>query len=152
MITFSIIKNLSAPEVEPQSDVRYLLRQVGRNQSLVLCYAVKRDFLSVPKTYSILEFSADEVLEVHQMSIEDYLDGFEEDMDIPQAGFYQFDTDDPEEASADDEDETDVLVLVISDSVFEVTYQTLKQHEDTYHCANAEQALIQYLTAEKLPS
>lgn len=147
MISFSFIEKIAAPEIEPQSDVRYLLRQEGRKQSLLISYAVKRDFLSVPKTYSILEFSAEEVLEVHQMSIEDYLDGFEEDMEIPQAGFYQFDTDEPEEASSGDEDDTDVLVLVISGSVFEITYQTFKQHEDIYHCPNAEQALIQYLTA-----
>lgn len=147
MITFSLINKLSAPEIEPQSDVRYLLRQEGSDQSLLLCYTVKRDFLSVPKTYSILEFSSAQVLEIHQMSIEDYLDGFEEDMDTPQAGFYQFNTDEPDEASTNDEDETDVLVLVISGSVFEITYQTLKQHEDIYHCSNAEQALIQYLTA-----
>jgi len=145
VISFSLINKLPAPETEPHSDVRYLLRQEGDSQSLVLCYAVKRDFLSVPKTYSVLEFVAEEGLEVHQMSIEDYLDGFEEEMAIPQAGFYQFDTD--EESEDGDDDETDVLVLVISGNVFEVTYQTLNQLEDVYHSANAEQALIQHLAS-----
>lgn len=146
MISFACIPELPSLQLEPAIDLTYIQRSNAQSGSAFCCYAVARDFLSVPPTYALLEFESEQGLEIHQMSMDEYLDGFEEETAQPKPGLYQFDTDDPEiDIDGEDEDDTDVLVLVLTDSVIEITYQTKTLHDSVYHAANSEQALLQFL-------
>jgi hypothetical protein len=127
-------------------DISYLIMQNESEQSLYLAYSVKRDFLSVPLTYNIVKFSCASCLEIHQMPIEEYLDGFEEDVSIPQPGFYQFEAHDDGREDLD-EDETDILIIVDREKVMELTYEKVERLTDIYHSADAKAALMSALSA-----
>jgi len=146
MISFATIPELPNLQLEPAIDLTYIQRSNAQGGSVFCCYAVARDFLSVPPTYALLEFQSEWGIEIHQMSMDEYLDGFEEDTAQPKPGLYQFNTDDPEiDIDGEDEDDTDVLVLVLTDSVIEITYQTKTLHEPVYHAADSEKALLQFI-------
>lgn len=73
------------------------------------------------------------------MGIEEYLDGFEEEVSIPEPGFYQFEANDD---GTEEEDELDILVLVDRDKVLEITFESKRILSNTYHSANAKVALM----------
>lgn len=124
----------------------YLQSNSDSEQSLFLAYSAKRDFLSVPLTYSVIKFSCPSVLEIHQMGLDEYLDGFEEDVSIPVPGFYRFEAnDDGADEDENDEFELDIIVLVQQNSVVEITYKSMDIMSEVYHCVDAKTALINAL-------
>jgi len=136
---FIPIEEISPLDTEAGIDTAFFTVKNEATESLYLAYSVKRDFLSVPLTYSVIEFIGSPVLEIHQMGIEEYLDGFEEEVSIPQPGFYQFEANDD---GAEEEDELDILVLVDRDKVLEITFESKRILSNTYHSANAKVALM----------
>lgn len=141
MTQFISIESLRSLETEPDCDTAYLVTQTDSVQSLFLAYSVKRDFLSVPMTYSVIRFDCEDVLETHQMGIDEYLDGFEEEVTIPAPGFYKFEAND-DGMEPEDTLDLDILVLVSRVSVLEITFQTMEVMSDLYHCADAKSALL----------
>lgn len=139
MTQFIPIEEISPLDTEAGIDTAFFTVKNEATESLYLAYSVKRDFLSVPLTYSVIEFIGSPVLEIHQMGIEEYLDGFEEEVSIPQPGFYQFEANDD---GAEEEDELDILVLVDRDKVLEITFESKRILSNTYHSANAKVALM----------
>lgn len=133
-------------EDDTGSDIAYFIMQHESEQTLYLAYSVKRDFLSVPLTYNIVKFSCASCLEIHQMPIEEYLDGFEEDVSIPQPGFYRFQAHDDGSEDHDD-DETDIVVIVDREKVMELTFEKMERLSDIYHSADAKTALMSALSA-----
>lgn len=150
MTQFISVTHIGSNQIPPMedatgSDIAYFIMQHESEQTLYLAYSVKRDFLSVPLTYNIVKFSCASCLEIHQMPIEEYLDGFEEDVSIPQPGFYQFQAHD--DGSEDqDEDETDIVVIVDREKVMELTFEKMERLSDIYHSADAKTALMSALT------
>jgi len=136
---FIPIEEISPLDTEAGIDTAFFTVKNEATESLYLAYSVKRDFLSVPLTYSVIEFIGSPVLEIHQMGIEEYLDGFEEEVSIPQPGFYQFEANDD---GAEEEDELDILVLVDRNKVLEITFESKRILSNTYHSANAKVALM----------
>lgn len=139
MTQFIPIEEISPLETETGIDTAFFTVKNENTESLYLAYSVKRDFLSVPLTYSVIEFIGSPVLEIHQMGVEEYLDGFEEEVSIPGPGFYQFEANDDGGA---EEDELDILVLVDRDKVLEITFESKCILSNTYHSANAKVALV----------
>jgi len=146
---FIPIEEISPLDTEAGIDTAFFTVKNEATESLYLAYSVKRDFLSVPLTYSVIEFIGSPVLEIHQMGIEEYLDGFEEEVSIPQPGFYQFEANDD---GAEEEDELDILVLVDRDKVLEITFESKRILSNTYHSANAKVALMTALQQPALNS
>lgn len=149
MTQFIPIEEISPLDTEAGIDTAFFTVKNEATESLYLAYSVKRDFLSVPLTYSVIEFIGSPVLEIHQMGIEEYLDGFEEEVSIPQPGFYQFEANDD---GAEEEDELDILVLVDRDKVLEITFESKRILSNTYHSANAKVALMTALQQPALNS
>ena len=139
MTQFIPIEEISPLDTEAGIDTAFFTVKNEATESLYLAYSVKRDFLSVPLTYSVIEFIGSPVLEIHQMGIEEYLDGFEEEVSIPEPGFYQFEANDD---GAEEEDELDILVLVDRNKVLEITFESKRILSNTYHSANAKVALM----------
>jgi len=146
---FIPIEEISPLDTEAGIDTAFFTVKNEATESLYLAYSVKRDFLSVPLTYSVIEFIGSPVLEIHQMGIEEYLDGFEEEVSIPRPGFYQFEANDD---GAEEEDELDILVLVDRDKVLEITFESKRILSNTYHSANAKVALMTALQQPALNS
>ncbi len=140
MTQFIPIEEISPLETETGIDTAFFTVKNENTESLYLAYSVKRDFLSVPLTYSVIEFIGSPVLEIHQMGVEEYLEGFEEEVSIPEPGFYQFEAND--DGGAKEEDELDILVLVDRDKVLEITFESKRILSNTYHSANAKVALV----------
>ncbi|WP_420553868.1 hypothetical protein [Neptuniibacter marinus] len=145
MTQFVPVEALVPLEVESGCNYAYLVMQEDSADKLFLAYAAKRDFLSVPLTYKIVCFSSSSVLEVHKMGMDEYLDGFEEDVLIPEPGFYQFETHDDGSDSA--EEELDIMLLADPVSVLEIMYERMDKLPEVYHCADAKIALITALSA-----
>lgn len=151
MTQFIPVTHIGSDQISPLQDdsgcdIAYLIMQNESEQSLYLAYSVKRDFLSVPLTYNIVKFSCASCLEIHQMPIEEYLDGFEEDVSIPQPGLYQFEAHD-DGCEDQDEEETDILIIVDREKVMELTYEKAERLTDIYHSADAKTALMSALSA-----
>ena len=143
MTHFIPVEGIAPLAFEPGCDYAYFVMQSAAGEQLYLAYASTRDFLSVPLTYQIICFSCSTVLEIHKMGIDEYLDGFEEDVRIPEPGFYQFEANDD---GSDTDDDMAIFILADRASVLEIMYEHKDVHAEVYHCADAKTALTNLLS------
>jgi hypothetical protein len=70
---------LPAMEIEPGTDSSFFSHSPNGESVLTVAYATKRDFLSVPKTYTAVRFKGSQQvpLEFHAVSRQDYLEQME---------------------------------------------------------------------------
>lgn len=122
-------------ETEPFTDWSYVCQNSDGESSLILVYAAKRDFLSVPKTYAVVEFrDSEEIpLELHSMAIEEYLPDIEEQT----AGVFELD-------AADD---YQIILLLNNTTALEIACASFTLHQEIYHAASSRVALAQYLSS-----
>jgi len=126
-------------ETEPFPDWSYVCQNTDGEASLILVYAAKRDFLSVPKTYAVIEFrDSEEIpLELHSMAIEEYQEDTELEIEEETAGIFELD-------AADD---YQIILLLNNTTALEVASASFKIHQEIYHAANSRIALAQYLSS-----
>ena len=117
MTHFVPVEGIAPLAFEPGCDYAYFVMQSAAGEQLYLAYASTRDFLSV--------------------------DGFEEDVRIPEPGFYQFEANDDGEDTGDD-----MAIFILADraSVLEIMYEHKDVHAEVYHCADAKTALTNLLS------
>ena len=123
-------------ESEPCCDWAVLTQQQAGQHRVLLAYAAARDFLSVPKTFIMVEFRADAPLEIHQMQRDDYLADIDQTDDAPNNGLFQLACDAPPQ----------ICVLLVGTTALEITYETCIEHPHLYHCADAGHALTHFMT------
>ncbi len=135
---FQPLAKLPAPETEPASDWSLISQQGANKSSVLLVYAVKRDFLSVPKTYAVVEFCGDVQFapELHQLDAAGYLEELELTDATPAAGVYQLDAG----------DDYPLALFLTQESALEIAYVRLHSHKEIYHCDSALSALKQHLS------
>ena len=143
---------LPALETEPSSDWVFMIQrdmnQRDMNQrdmthrgkdhhSLVLIYAAKRDYLSVPKTYAVVEFFGNDTgpLEIHQMPRDNYLDEINLSTSQLQTGLYEL------EAT----ENSGIALLIDSTTALEIVYESLLQHEEIYYSSDSKSALSEFI-------
>ncbi|WP_432470310.1 hypothetical protein [Amphritea sp. HPY] len=126
-------------ETEPFPDWSYVCQNTNGQASLLLVYATKRDFLSVPKTYAVVEFrDSEEIpLELHSMAIEEYLEDTELEIEEETAGIFELD-------AADD---YQIILLLNNITALEIACASFTLHQEIYHTANSRVALAQYLSS-----
>lgn len=126
-------------ETEPFPDWSYVFQNTDSEASLILVYAAKRDFLSVPKTYAVVEFrgSVESPLELHSMARETYLEDTELDIEEETAGIFELD-------AAED---YQIILLLNNTTALEIASASFKIHQEIYHAANSRAALAHYLSS-----
>ena len=133
--TFS---ELPAMEIEPGTDSSFLSHSPKGESVLTVAYATKRDFLSVPKTYTAIQFKGSELvpLEFHAVSRQDYLEQMEVADSWFKSGLYELEV---------TKDYT-ILLLLTNDRALEIIFGSYDVLDDSYHCADSQAALIEYIS------
>lgn len=124
----------------PRPDICWLNLQGPVQQTNLLVYATARDFLSAPKTYTVLEFTADPV-ECLQLSAADYREqaGLAPELG---AGIYTLDF---SAGEADTDASLSTLLILTTETAWEISYRTCCQAGSQYFSANSQLALSEYL-------
>ncbi|MET1255296.1 hypothetical protein [Aliikangiella maris] len=109
-------------------------------QKLILLYSVKRDFLSVPKTYQVVTFQGSDLcpLEYHHLERDDYLSELDEVSLDSEPGWYLL----------DDNEEGKILLMLTPYNAIEIACAGFQLEMRAYHSANEREALIEYLNAK----
>ena len=133
--TFS---ELPAMEIEPGTDSSFLSHSPKGESVLTVAYATKRDFLSVPKTYTAIQFKGSELvpLEFHSVSRQDYLEQMEVADSWFKSGLYELEV---------TKDYT-ILLLLTNDRALEIIFGSYDVLDDSYHCADSQAALIEHIS------
>lgn len=126
--------DLPALEKEPYSDAVHLCHTVDGDAVLTLVYATERDFLSVPKTYTLVQFKgSDKVpLEFHALDREGYLEQMELANSWFKPGVYEL-----EKAK-----DYTIVLLLTDDRALEIIFADRVIGEEVYHAADAATALL----------
>lgn len=134
--TFS---ELPALETEPGTDCAFISHNPLGESLLTVVYATKRDFLSVPKTYTRVQFKGNTSvpLEFHAVSRQDYLEQMELADSWFKAGVYELEK---------TKDYT-ILLLLTNDRALEIIFTDFQIEDEVYHAADSQQALIQHLNS-----
>lgn len=129
---------LPALETEPGTDCSFISHSPKGEPLLTVVYATKRDFLSVPKTYTTVQFKGNDTipLEFHSVSRKDYLEQLELANSWFKSGAYEIER---------TKDYTIVLLLT-NDRALEIIFTGFELLEDSYHCADSQTALIQHIS------
>jgi len=137
MMTLQSLSEFPEPEIEPRCDWAILSRFTEAGQALYLSYAVKRDFLSVPRNFVVVTFIAhgEQPLEIHQMDRAEYFHESQLQHKQTEPGLYQL--------SGEEED----LLLFIGDHfVLEIACDELRMEKTQYHQQDATQALLEWFS------
>ncbi len=128
---------LPALEKEPHTDAVHLCHNLDGEAVLSLVYATERDFLSVPKTYTLVRFKgSDKVpLEFHALDREGYLEQMELANSWFKPGVYEL-----EKAK-----DYTIVLLLTDDRALEIIFADLLIDEEVYHAADAATALLESL-------
>ena len=128
---------LPALEIEPHSDCAFISHNRDGKSVLSVAYATKRDFLSVPRTYTLVEFSGSDKgpLEFHCLDREDYLEQMELANSWFKPGIYELDK---------GKDYT-IILLLTHERALEIIFANCAQQDDTYHSESASVALLDAL-------
>ncbi len=137
-MSVSAIEYFSPIEIEPFSDFCFFHQQHKHSHRLLLCYATARDFLSVPKTFTLIAFETDAGYppEYHCLERNEYLDELGLSELTEASGWFKL------ESQQDDH----IFLMLTQETVLEIACDNFKVLPDTYHCDNAQQSLIQYLS------
>ena len=129
---------LPALEIEPGTDCSFISHNPKGESLLTVVYATKRDFLSVPKTYTAVQFRGDNTipLEFHSVSRQDYLEQLELADSWFKSGAYEIER---------TKDYTIVLLLT-NDRALEIIFTGFELLEDSYHCVDSQTALIEHIS------
>ncbi len=129
---------LPALEIEPGTDCSFISHNPKGEPLLTVVYATKRDFLSVPKTYTAVQFRGDNTipLEFHSVSRQDYLEQLELADSWFKSGAYEIER---------TKDYTIVLLLT-NDRALEIIFTGFELLEDSYHCVDSQTALIEHIS------
>ena len=130
---------LPALEIEPASDCSFISHTCDGKTVLTVAYATKRDFLSVPKTYTVVEFRDSDKgpLEFHCLDREEYLEQMELANSWFKPGIYELDK---------GKDYT-IILLLTHDRALEIIFAKASQRDDVYHSVDAQSALLDALRA-----
>jgi len=130
------LSDFPAPEIEPRCDWAMLSRNSADGQRLYLAYAVKRDFLSVPRSFVLLAFIAngEQPLEIHQMDRLEYSIEAQLQHNEAEPGLYQLDA-----------EEGEILLFIGDHFVLEIACDELRVEKTQYHQSDATQALLEWL-------
>ena len=128
---------LPALETEPGTDCTFIGHNPSGESLLTVAYATKRDFLSVPKTYTLVQFKGDKniPLEFHSVSRQDYLEQLELSNSWFKAGLYELEK---------TKDYT-ILLLLTNDRALEIILTDFQVGEEVYHSADSQAALLQHI-------
>ncbi|MEH6575476.1 MAG: hypothetical protein V7731_00200 [Amphritea sp.] len=133
---------LPALESEPTCDWTFMPNRGTDHHgedhpSLILIYAARRDYLSVPKTYAVVEFFGNKScpLEIHQMPRDNYLDEINLSTAQLKAGLYELEA--PEDSG--------IALLIDSTTALEIVYGSLIQHQEIYYAKDSKTALSEYI-------
>ena len=132
-------------EIEPQSDWAYCYQSNNGIGLITLVYASQRDFLSVPKTYQVIELVGEESspLESILLSRLDYLSEMKGLDEFEERGIYELLV---VRSSDDSSAEFDLKTLVLLDQnvALEIVYVEKKHHKEIYYCVDAQMALVEH--------
>jgi hypothetical protein len=131
------IKNLPIIEAEPLTDWAIVSHQINESPLNYLAYAVKRDFLSTPRTYAILAIKQQQggPVKIKEFLLEEYLNNKQIARQELDNGFYRIDM------------QQDVLLLIINNKLFEMEASDFSHLDTLYYCLDANTALNEYLEA-----
>ncbi|WP_444996615.1 hypothetical protein [Aliikangiella sp. IMCC44359] len=127
------------PELDNQSnDWAFVSESNNGEKVLTLVFSVKRDFLSVPKTYQVVTFKGNNhcPLECHQLERQDYMEEVDVEGLINTFGWVQLDSTEGAEI---------ILMLTQSDAL-EIAFAECCLETTIYHSQNAKAALYEFLT------
>lgn len=124
---YQLVTEIAPLEDEPTCDWSVKLN--------FLCYACARDFLSVPKTYAIIEFLGEPDLSIPQLK-ESYVSTNPAVATLA-PGIYQVTT----LAT----DSLNQWLLVDREEVCEFTFQSFRQHPKSYHFESSQHALDDFV-------
>jgi hypothetical protein len=131
------IKSLPNIETEPSTDWALVSHQKNELKLNYLAFAVKRDFLSTPRTYAILSLkeTPEKQLKTNEFLLADYLDNNA----ITQAklsftsGFYSSDVNEHD------------LFLILDDQLLEFECCAFEHVDTLYYCLDSTKALAEYM-------
>lgn len=125
---------LPALETEPGTDCSFMSHNPYGESLLTVVYATKRDYLSVPKTYTAVQFKGSDAvpLEFHSVSRKDYLEQMELADSWFKSGVYEI------EKTKD----YSIVMLLTNDRALEVIFTHFELLEDGYHSVDSQAALI----------
>ncbi|MBR9866931.1 MAG: hypothetical protein GYB20_07605 [Oceanospirillales bacterium] len=128
---------LPALETEPGTDCSFISHNPNGEPLLTVVYATKRDFLSVPKTYTAVQFKGNDTipLEFHSVSRQDYLEQLELANSWFKSGAYEIEK---------TKDYTIVLLLT-NDRALEIIFTGFELLEGGYHSVDSQTALFRLL-------
>lgn len=126
---YHLVSNIASLEDEPICDWSV--------QQNFLCYACARDFLSVPKTYAIIEFLGGPSLPMPQLTTSYF--GDSSTALIADPGIYHINS------HAHGNDSLNQWLLVDRQEVCEFTFQSFRQHPKSYHFESSQAALNDFL-------
>ncbi|MGX5200464.1 hypothetical protein [Aliikangiella sp. IMCC44632] len=126
-----------AIEIEPTSDFCLVNHQRQGGDILLLAYAVKRDFLSVPKTFCISAFSADPGynVEYHCLDKIDYLEQLELAQESVEPGWLELESTENES----------ILLLLTERQAIEIACDNYQVEQAQYHSESALQAILSFI-------
>ncbi|MDO6565003.1 hypothetical protein Q4488_16605 [Amphritea sp. 1_MG-2023] len=124
-------------ETEPGTDCSFISHNPNGESLLTVVYATKRDFLSVPKSYTAVQFKGSDSLplEFHAVSRQDYLEQLELANSWFKSGAYEIEK---------TKDYTIVLLLT-NDRALEIIFTEFELLGDSYHSVDAQTALLESL-------
>lgn len=121
-------------ETEPGTDCSFISHNPQGEPLLTVVYATKRDFLSVPKTYTAVQFKGSDAvpLEFHSVSRKDYLEQMEMATSWFKSGVYEI------EQTKD----YSIVMLLTNDRALEIIFTGFELLEDGYHSVDSQAALM----------
>ena len=127
------------PETAPSADWSALYDHNNEHKLNYFAYAVKRDFLSTPRTYAILELegSKQEQTNIQVFARNDYFTNNKIQAHKPQSGFYLLFTEKNELPSK--------LLLLLEDQLIEINYAHYQLVDTLYYCLDSNTALTEFI-------
>ncbi len=129
--------NYPTPETEPTFDWTAFSHQNNEHQLNYFIYASKRDFLSTPRSFTVLELSNDDTSRVNCTWFEqqDYFEMLQISLQLLDSGLYQ----------TKDDSGNNLFLLAIDQNLIEIAADQIHLVKTIYHCADSKAALLSLL-------
>lgn len=122
-------------ETEPSADWHALLQDQNEHQLNFFAYAVKRDFLSTPRTYAILRLNGNKQLpvKIKKHETETYLGSNNLSLQKQDCGFYQTDS------------KPGLFILLLGEQLLEIKCHDCALVDTIYYSLDASTALSEFV-------
>jgi len=133
----------SFAQKESTADWATFSHQYNEQQLNYLAYSVKRDFLSTPRTYAVLEFQGSEDFPVifqqyesQRYFMQSEIESDEFNWDELECGFYLL---------SQDQANAQLMILLLDRMLVEIEFSQCRLVDTLYHHADSKTALTEYI-------